>query len=127
MSNNQEKSLWKKINTEQNVRYALILIIGLFGGWITSNLYSAILIYPYISTIPNGNGNGIVLDSFGYDPSGVSSVKMYNISIHHVEHYGLYINGNVFECSFYGLEFRYNEYGVFADANAGNCAQLEAK
>ncbi len=57
MNNNQEKSFFQKINTEQNVRYALLLIIGLFGGWIASNVYSGFMIYPYISNTPNGNGD----------------------------------------------------------------------
>lgn len=63
MSNNndQKKSFWKRLNTEQGLRYALILLIGLFGGWIASNFYNALFIYPYIGHRynpydPNGNG-----------------------------------------------------------------------
>jgi len=70
------------------------------------------------------DGNGIVLDSFGYDPSGVQNISMYNLSIHHVSHYGIYLKGNVFESSFYNLHLRHNEYGVYADATSGNCTEI---
>lgn len=73
MNNNQEKSFWQKLNTEQNVRYALLLVVGLFGGWIISNFYSAMLIYPYIGQRYDPNGNG--------DTNGTTTTTMTTIPI----------------------------------------------
>ena len=68
------------------------------------------------------SGNGVVL---GTDTAtgGVSSVKLENISIHHVNDYGLYLNGNVFENSFYGVQLRFNGEGIALGGVNGVSAQ----
>ena len=67
-------------------------------------------------------GNGITL---GTDTAtgGVSSVKLENISIHHADDYGLYLNGNVFENAFHNVQLRFNEEGIALGGVNGSTTQ----